>query len=158
MVGDGPAQLVTVNHVVMSASMIVTAWWAGGLTSAVVQVVAFAVFTACWVVVAIGTASVVSRIGAATHAGLNLAMIWMATMPLTKPGMPGMTDGGGHAAHHHDDAPTTSAMDPVSMSSQLGLTSVLTAVSIGLCVAALLWWLSRLCTAPDAPLPARTCS
>ena len=149
--GDGPAGLITINHVVMSGSMIVMAWWAGGLISAVVQIGAFAVFTGCWIVIAIRRDFPVSRMAAATHVGLNLAMIWMAAMPLTMPGMTGttgMSDMGGMSGMHHDDGAAGSSMDPGSATAQLDATSVLTAVSVGLCAAALLWWLSRLVRGP----------
>lgn len=89
----GSEHVIDLNHVVMSVAMVVMVWWPSGPVGTAVQIAVFAAFTAVFGLGALTRttgATHLGRLGAAAHASMNAAMIWMlAVMPLLMAGMPG---------------------------------------------------------------------
>lgn len=129
-------QVIDVNHVIMSAAMILMTWVMIGDALLWMQVVLFAVLALSLVPNWARTHALVDRIDIAGHALLDLAMIWMlAAMPLL---MAGMDHGGGtgHGDHGAQDTGTSVATTPV-------WADVVNAGFVVVCVVAGAWWIGR---------------
>lgn len=99
--GLDDAQLVDVNHAVMSVSMIAMAWLPQSDVVLWAQLGLFGIFALALIPTIARATSARARIDAGSHVVLDAAMMWMlGAMPLLMAGpMAGGMDGGAHAAH-----------------------------------------------------------
>lgn len=92
--------IIAINHLVMSAAMLLMIWVATIVDAATwAQVAVFAIFSVALLPGIVGRVGAAHRISLLGHVSMNAAMIWMLlAMPLL---MAGMTMGGGDAPAHH---------------------------------------------------------
>lgn len=147
--GLSTAEVVDVNHVVMSAAMILMVWVAVGDAVLWMQVAVFAVL-ALSLIPGLRSAAGKQRVDVVAHIGLDGAMIWMLiAMPALMAGM----DMGGSGGDSHHSGHTGDDMS-MGMSSTPGWVDVTNWAFVAACVAVALWWLVRLLGGRDHRLHA----
>lgn len=147
--GMSSAEVVDVNHVVMSAAMILMVWVAVGDAVLWMQVALFAVL-ALSLIPGLTSSAGSDRVDAVAHIGLDGAMIWMLiAMPALMAGMD--MDGSGGGSHHGGHTGDDMAME---MSSTPGWVDVANWAFVAACVLVALWWLVRLVGGRDHRLHA----
>ncbi|MGP5099887.1 DUF5134 domain-containing protein, partial [Brachybacterium alimentarium] len=127
------------NHLVMSLAMLLMVWRPVGTAGTWMQVAIFALFDILMLIGLPSVRSAAERVGLASHAVLNAAMIWML---LAMPLLMGHSMGGSadaHATHHGGGSGDAMEMTPTPTwaTGANWVTVVLSAV-----IAA--WWLGRL--------------
>lgn len=145
--GPGPltdAQVVDVNHVIMSVAMIVMTWVMIGDVLLWAQVVLFVVLAASLLLNWQRATSAVDRVDVAGHVLMDAAMIWMlAAMPLLMAGMDhghgaghgsGHGDHGSHGGHGGHGMETSTAATPA-------WADVVNVGFVAVCSVAAAWWL-----------------
>jgi hypothetical protein len=129
--------VVDLNHVLMSAAMVIMVWWPSGTVGVLIQIAAFGVF-AVIMMLHLTAGDRRHRWSSAAHVIMNTAMIWMlAVMPLLMP----HTAGGQHrsGAHHSDSAgPVTTSAAAIPLWAEL-----ISWLAVGLLVATAVWWTIR---------------
>lgn len=125
--------VIHVNHLVMSAAMILMIWVTVIEVVTWAQAVLFAVFVLALLPAALTADRVRRRVSLWGHVVMNAAMIWMLlAMPLLMAGM--VTDEGDSSGHHHGgDASAMPTSTPVGVDAANVLFVVLSS-------AAALWW------------------
>lgn len=126
-----PHTIVDINHLVMSAAMILMIW--ATVIDAVTwaQVAVFAIFALALLPGSFTTAGVTQRVSLAGHIALNAAMIWMLlAMPLL---MAGMSDGESSGSHHGGEATGMPMSTPA-------WADVVNGIFVALSAVAALWW------------------
>ncbi|WP_026927718.1 DUF5134 domain-containing protein [Granulicoccus phenolivorans] len=145
LAGTGPrtltdAEVVDLNHGLMSAAMILMTWVMIGDAALWALVALFVVLAVSLSLNWRRAGSTVNRVDVGSHVLLDVAMIWMlVAMPLLMAGSAAGHDHGGHAHHGDHGAAAVAAATPAwAHAINLGF--------VGLCAAAALWWLGRTVT------------
>lgn len=135
--GLADADLIDLNHGVMSIAMIVMVWWSVWDAATWAQVAIFAIL-ALALIPSYRGAKAAKAVDLTGHIALDAAMIWMlAAMPLLMAGMDmGEGDGGGHAGHHGGGG--------MMLEATPAWADVVNVIFIGICGAAAAWWIWRL--------------
>ncbi|SIT72274.1 DUF5134 domain-containing protein [Microbacterium sp. RU33B] len=129
--------LIDVNHLVMSAAMIVMIWTSVIDAATWAQVIVFAIFALALVPGLLAKTATRERVSLAAHVGLNAAMIWMlAAMPLLMAGMEMGHDGS--SGHHHGGGSEMMATATPAWADVVNL------LFVALSAAAAVWWLVAL--------------
>lgn len=132
--------VVDVNHLVMSAAMILMVWVSVVDAFTWAQIAVFVIFIVALVPGLVSEDSRAARISTVAHIALNAAMVWMlAAMPLLMAGM--HSDIGDGSGHHHGGV----GMDMLMATP--GWADLVNIVFVGLSAAAALWWAVRLVAA-----------
>jgi hypothetical protein len=129
--------VVDLNHVLMSAAMVIMVWWPSGPVGGLVQIAAFGMF-AVIMMLHLTTGDRRHRWSSAAHVIMNAAMIWMlAVMPLL---MPHAADGQHHGRAQHSDpaGPVTASAAAVGVWAE-----VISWLAVGLMMATAVWWTIR---------------
>lgn len=136
------AQVVDVNHVIMSLAMILMTWMMFGDALLWMQVVLFALLAMSLVPNWTRARTSVERTDVATHLTLDVAMVWMlAAMPLLMAGMAHGSGGGhggqgSHATHGGQEMSTAAAATPA-------WTDAVNWLFVVACAVAAAWWVFR---------------
>lgn len=129
--------LIDLNHLVMSAAMILMIWVSVIDAVTWAQVAIFAIFALALLPSVFADDAVAQRISVADHVALNAAMIWMLlAMPMLMAGMT-MVSGGDSGHHHGGDT----ADMPTSTPAWVDVVNVLFVV---ISTAAAAWWIVAL--------------
>ncbi|WP_046014476.1 DUF5134 domain-containing protein [Microbacterium sp. SA39] len=134
------ADLIDLNHGVMSIAMIVMVWWSVWDAVTWAQVAIFAIL-ALALIPSYRGAKAAKAVDLTGHIALDAAMIWMlAAMPLLMAGMDmAEGDGGAHAGHQGGGG--------MMLDATPAWADVTNVVFLGICAVAAVWWILRLFTA-----------
>ncbi|OUZ06327.1 hypothetical protein BHE97_19180 [Aeromicrobium sp. PE09-221] len=126
------AELVDINHTVMSAAMILMIWSAIPSVGSWLQIVVFMVFAFALVWAFLDSRATASWVDTAGHVVLNIAMVWMlAAMPLL------MTSG---AAEHSSNMAGSQDHGTLEAAATTWV-DVMNGVVVAFCATGALWWL-----------------
>lgn len=129
--------IIDINHLVMSAAMILMIWVTVIDAVTWAQVAVFAIFAVALITGLFGADKVTQRVSLVGHIALNAAMIWMLlAMPLLMAGME-MSDGDSAGHHHGGDTGVMATSTPA-------WADVLNWLFVALSAAAALWWVATL--------------
>jgi hypothetical protein len=129
--------VVDLNHVLMSAAMVIMVWWPSGTVGVLIQIAAFGVF-AVIMVLHPTAGDRRHRWSSAAHVIMNAAMIWMlAVMPLL---MPHAAGGQHHSGGHHSDSAGSAATSATAIPVWA---EVISWLAVGLVVSTAVWWTVR---------------
>ncbi|MCW1250419.1 DUF5134 domain-containing protein [Acaricomes phytoseiuli] len=128
--------IIDVNHLVMSAAMILMIWISVVDAATWAQIAIFVIF-AIALLVSLSSSEPAERISTLGHVVLNVAMIWMlAAMPLL---MAGTHASGGESSGHHGGG--TASSPPTSTPTWADIVNLLFVIASA---AAAIWWIVRL--------------
>ncbi len=137
--GLSDEDLIDVNHGVMSAAMILMLWLMTDGVVAWAQVAIFAILAVALLPAYQRARGAVARVDLVSHAGQDLAMIWMlAAMPTLMSELAGGSGGGGHS-HGGGDSGAVPTATPVWADTVNIVFVVAAAATAG-------WWLYRTVT------------
>lgn len=137
--------VVDVNHVIMSAAMILMTWVMIDDVLLWTQVIVFAVLALSLVPNLQRAAGVTGRLDVVGHLLLDVAMIWMlAAMPLLMAGMD-HGDGAGHGDHGSHGGPGGHGLE-MSTAVTPAWADVVNLGFVVTCGVVALWWLFRVVT------------
>ncbi|NLU79228.1 DUF5134 domain-containing protein [Micromonospora sp. HNM0581] len=129
-------ELIGINHGVMSAAMILMAWVMVEGAVAWAQIAVFAILALALLPAYRRTRHAADRTDLISHAGMDVAMIWMlAAMPTL---MSELGTGGAGAGHSHGGGSSGGAPMPTP-----AWADTVNIVFVALAVATALWWLYR---------------
>lgn len=132
------AEVVDVNHAIMSVAMIVMIWVAVADVVLWAQVALFVVLALSLFPGLVAASRGTERTDVATHVVLDVAMIWMlAAMPALMAGMDMGGSGGSHHAGHGGDG-----ME-MSMSATPAWADVVNVLFVVACLVVTVWWIIR---------------
>lgn len=138
--GLSDEDLIDVNHGVMSAAMILMLWLMTDGVVAWAQIAIFAILAVALLPVYQRAAGTTARVDLVSHAGQDLAMIWMlAAMPVLMSEMAGGAGGGGHSHGGSDAGAVPTATPAWADAVNIGFVVIATATAG--------WWLYRTLTA-----------
>lgn len=138
-------QFLDVNHVIMSAAMILMTWSVIGGAVLWIQVALFSVLALSLLPSWTRADTVVDRVDVAGHIFMDLATVWMlAAMPLL---MAGMRDGSGSAHRDHLSHGVHNLEMPASATTP-GWADAVNVGLVAVCVATVAWWAVRATNGP----------
>ncbi len=127
-------RLVDLNHLVMSAVMVLMLWRPAGQVATLVQIAIFGLFGAVFLLRLLSDGAVPDRLGYAAHLAMNVAMVWMLAA------VPWMTRSSRtHSAHHHG----AGRGELIIGATAPGWAQSVSMVAVVGMVVVALWWLGR---------------